>query len=152
MDSVVSLNGNDIIRVNSRILFGLATGDNAVLTVPNELFTVKTGKNGNTVICFNAQGRQAELSVRVLAGSADDAFLNDQVTQSIQDPPSYPLLVAELDKRIGDGQGNVGTVVHYLRNGVIAKQPEAKSNIEGEPEQGVVVYAIKFAEYERSVM
>ena len=152
MDTSVSLNGNDIIRLNNRVLFGLATGDNAELRYPNELVAMKTGKDGNTVYAFNATGKQCELDIRVLLGSADDAMLNQEAQLAERDLPSYSLMTGELIKRVGDGRGNVGIVTYILDGGVISKKVEAKSNVEGDTDQAIALYHLKFSNSRRAIM
>jgi hypothetical protein len=77
MSESISLVGSDVLKLNGRIFNDFADGDVAKLTYPNDLANVKTGKNGNSIVSFKNDGRQADFEVRVLLGSSDDKFLNN---------------------------------------------------------------------------
>jgi hypothetical protein len=147
----ISINGNDTIILNGTLLTDLGEGDVGVLTFPNELAQMKPGKNGNTVIAFSALGLMGELTLKLLRGSGNDAFINSIQRQFIIDPPSFVTVTAQLVKRLGDGQGNVGNDVYNLVGGVPTNIPEAKSNVEGDVEQGLVSWKFKFAQGSRQL-
>lgn len=143
----VAMSGNDtvIIGTNNSALSGLADGNVAELTFPNEIANVKTGKNGNSIFALNETGRQCELKVRVIRGSADDQAL--QVLLSLQQNnfAGFPLINASLTKLIGDGNGVIIKDTYNLSGGIFTKQVEAKSNVEGDTEQSVAIYMMKFS-------
>lgn len=145
--AAVAMSGNDtvIIGTNNPPLAGLADGNVAELTFPNEIANVKTGKNGNSIFGLNETGRQCELKVRVIRGSADDQAL--QVLLSLQQNnfAGFPLINASLTKVIGDGTGKIISDTYNLSGGVFTKQVEAKSNVEGDTEQSVAIYMMKFS-------
>ena len=58
------------------ILSDFADGTVAELSAPNELSTMTTGYNGNSLGSHNEPGRQRELSLRLVKGSDDDKRLN----------------------------------------------------------------------------
>jgi len=151
MSNSISLSGNDTIILSGRQLTAFADGDIGTLTFPNETGVLKPGKNGNTLIAYSAMGNLVEGTLRILRGSADDAFINSLQILFFQDPPSFPLITLQLVKRIGDGQGNVKSDVYLCTGGVPTMIPEVKSNIEGETDQGVTIWKFKFAVGQRSI-
>lgn len=150
--STSSITGNDTLIINGRNLINLADGDNVSLTRPQESSSVKTGKNGNTLYAFNTTGQQGVMSVRVVRGSADDAFLNGLVKRWAIDPATFTLMQGVFIKRVGDGTGFVRSDTHVLEGGVPSKETESKSNAEGDTEQSVTVYEFKWGKVTRAVL
>lgn len=149
--STVAMSGSDTIIINNRILNDLAVGTVAELTYPSELASVKTGKNGNSIYGLNESGRQAELKLAVIRASSDDKFLNGLLAQQKQNFAGFTLVNGQLVKSIGDGQGNVTSDTYILGGGVFTKTPEAKSNVEGEAEQSIVHWTIRFSNAPRTI-
>ena len=143
--STVSLTGSDVIIINNRVLSDLADGDAAMLAFANEIATLKTGKNGNSIYALNQTGRECDVTLRVIRGSADDKFLNNILALQNQDFGSFVLMSGEFIKKIGDGQGNISNDTYIMSGGIFNKIPEAKSNQEGDVEQSVVIYNVKFS-------
>ncbi|MDR2676130.1 MAG: hypothetical protein LBC18_15010, partial [Opitutaceae bacterium] len=135
-----TLTGNEVIKINGRIISDLASGDVGALTFPNEIMNVATGKGGNSIFAFNESGRQCELVLRVLAGGGDDRYLNGKFSEMLADPPAFVLLTGEIVKRTGDGQGGVRDYTYILSGGAFSKNVEASVNTEGNIEQGISVY------------
>ena len=146
-----SLTGKDVIKVNNRLITALADGDVGALTYPNNLVEVKTGKSGNSIYALNETGRQCEVTLRVIRGSADDRYLNGQIALQQSDFAAFPLLTGEIVKRIGDGQGNVKDDTYILSGGVFSKLPEAKTNTDGDTDQSVVTYNLKYTNAPRTI-
>lgn len=149
--SIVALTGSDTIKINNKILADFADGDVGTLTFPNELAALKTGKNGNTIYSLNETGRQAELVLRVVRGSADDKYLSSQMSSQKINFSSFILLTGEFIKRIGDGAGNVTNDTYVMGGGIFTKEVEAKSNAEGDTAQSVSVYTIRYSSAPRSI-
>lgn len=147
----VALSGQDTIILNNQVLTGLADGDCVMLEFPNEIATVKIGKNQNAIYGFNAQGQLANVKIRLVRGSADDKFLNSLLTQQQQNFSGSVLLIGEFVKLIGDGAGNVINDTYILSGGIFDKQIMAKSNVEGDAAQSVSEYEIKFAAAVRAI-
>jgi len=147
----ISVSGNDTIIINNQLLTAFADGDNAKLTFPNELVTVKPGKNGNTLFATMAAGRLGEFVINLIRGSSDDAFLLTLLQQQENDLPSFNLLDGVFVKRIGDGTGNVSNDTYSLIGGVFTKRLEATSNVDGDTKQSVVEYQIKFSQVGRQI-
>ncbi len=147
-----SLTGNDTLIINGFNLIDLADGDNSTLTHPNELMTVKTGKNGNTLYAYNGSGNQGELTVRLVRGSASDRFMNSLMKQMKLDPALFTLLRGTFIKRTGNGFGLITNDTYVLVGGVFSKQVDVKSNAEGDTEQSVSVYTIKWGAVLRAIV
>lgn len=143
--STVAMSGADTIIVNNRPLADLADGDAVKLTFPNEIASVKTGKNGNSIYGLNETGKQAQLEIRLIRGSADDKFLNNLMAQQQANFAGFPLMIGQFIKKIGDGAGNIASDTYITSGGVFVKQIEAKSNVEGDSEQSVSIYTLKFS-------
>lgn len=144
--STVALSGSDVVNINGRILSDFADGDISAITFPNEIASVKTGKNGNSIYAYNATGQQCEFMLRMIRGSSDDKFLNGLlVTQNQQaNFASTVLMIGEFVKVIGDGQGNTVSDTYVMSGGVFTKQVEGKSHSDGDTEQSVSIYHMKF--------
>ncbi len=142
--AAVSMTGADTLKINNRVMTDLGDGDVAALTFPNESATVKTGKNGNTIYALNESGKQAELVLRVIRGSADDKFLNNLLAQQKNNFAGFVLMIGELTKQVGNGAGVVTADTYLLSGGIFSKETEAKSNVEGDTEQSLSIYNMKF--------
>lgn len=148
---IISLVGNDVIKLNDRIFSDFADGDVAKLTYPNDLANVKTGKNGNSIVSFKNDGRQADFTIRPLLGSSDDKFLNKLFNLFKNDPSAFSLITGEFTKMVGDGSGNVTAVTYILSGGTPIKFPEPTDNADGDTEQAVAQYGLKFCNTSRSI-
>lgn len=143
--SVVSLSGNDVLKINERILADFASDDIATLTFPNDLAALKTGKNGNTIYASNETGKQAELVLKVIRGSSDDKYLSNLLNSQKLNFANFILMTGEMIKRIGDGTGKIISDTYILSGGVFKKEVEAKSNVSGDVEQSISTYNMMFA-------
>jgi hypothetical protein len=145
------MSGDDTIVINNRVFTDLADGDVVNLTFPNDIANIKTGKNGNSIYGFNATGKQCEVKIRVIRGSADDKFLNGLLVSQQGNFAGFPLMIGEFIKKIGDGAGKILSDTYIMSGGVFTKIPEAKSNAEGDTEQSVSVYTLKFSNSPRVI-
>lgn len=146
-----SLVGNDIIKINGRLLADLPHGEVAKVTYSTDLVSVKTGKSGNTIFAHNASGLQATMELKLIRGSADDKYMQSEMAQYISNPTGYVLMIGEITKVIGDGEGKVINDSYTLKGGVTSKQVESTSNVEGEVEQAISAYTIQFAACARAI-
>jgi hypothetical protein len=151
MSNQVALTGSDTVILNNRLLTSFADNDVANLTFPNDIMTVKTGKNGNSLYTFNTTGRQCDFNLRILRGSVDDKFLNGLLLQMINDPASFPLMIGEFIKRVGNGQSVVTTDTYVLSGGVFVRQVDGKENADGDTETAIALYRIRFTNSPRSL-
>lgn len=149
--SVTTVTSNDTLVLNGNVFNDLALDDVTAITFPNELITMKTGKNGNTIMAQNQQGQNANLTLRVARGSSDDQFMQGLLVAAAGDFPSTQLITGSFTKRLGDGAGNTSSDVYTLAGGVISKNVEGKENVSGDVTQGESVYTIKFASALRSI-
>lgn len=147
----VSLTGADTIQIDSRVLNDLADQDAVKLSYQNDLAAVKASKNGNMIYALNEMGKVAEAEVRVLLGSSDDKYLNSRLQEMKNDFSGFILVTASFSKRVGDGQGNMTTVVYQCIGGIFKKQIDAKTSTEGDTEQSVAVYTITFGNAGKSI-
>jgi hypothetical protein len=146
-----ALLGSDTIKINQRLITDLPHAEVAKVTFETDLAAVKTGKNGNTIFSQNASGFAGSLELSVVRGSADDKFMQSLVTLYRANATGFVLINAELVKRVGDGQGNVTADTYVLTGGVPSKQVEVVSQVEGDVEQGVSKYMVKFGYCERAI-
>jgi hypothetical protein len=145
------MSGADSLIINNRILADFADGNYGELTFPNEIASVKTGKNGNSIYALNETGRQSELKIRLIRGSSDDKFMNGLIANQQANFAGFVLMIGQLIKKIGDGLGNVGNDTYLMSGGIFTKQVEAKANAEGDSEQSVSIYTIKFSNNPRVI-
>lgn len=141
----IALSGNDTVTINGTVLQDLADGNCVELTFPNDISNVKIGKNGNAIYGLNTTGQMSESKFRVLRASSDDQFLLSLLNAQQLNYAGSVLLVGQFIKKVGDGQGNITSDTYNLSGGTFTKVPEAKTNVEGEAEQSVSVYTIKWA-------
>lgn len=146
------LTSDDTLSLYGRVITDFADGDTSTLTYNDDIVTLKTGKNRNTVFSRNEAGNNAALVLRVMRGSSDDQFLQGQMAQINQDFASIILATGQFVKNLGDGQGGVRKDVYNLQGGLFTRQVDGKENVEGDNAQGVAVYNMKFANAQRSTI
>lgn len=151
MASSYALTGQDQIILNDIPLKDFADGDIGTLEISNDLFSMQTGKNGNTIFAYDEAGRNAILTVRVLMSSSDDKRLNGLVPKH-EGFASTVLMNGSVVKMVGDGAGKISYNTYLLKGGLISKKPNMTSNVNGETSQAVVEYVIQFADAERSIV
>jgi len=147
----VALSGSDTITINNHIFADLADGNCVELTFPTEIAGVKTGKNGNSIYGLNESGKQCEVKLRILRASDDDKFLNGLLSSQQNNFAGFPLMIGQFIKKIGDGQGNITSDTYVMSGGVFTKQVEGKTNAEGDIEQSIAMYTIKFTNSPRAI-
>lgn len=145
MGAAVALSGNDTIIINNRPLSDLADGNCIELSFPTDISSVKTGKNGNSIYGLNESGKQCDVKVRVIRGSADDKFLNNLLSQQQGNFAGTVLLIGQFIKKIGDGAGNITSDTYIMSGGVFIRQVDGKSNVEGDVEQSIAIYMMKYS-------
>ena len=152
MANVISLTGSDTVTIAGRVLADFATTDIATLTFPNELANLKTGKNGNTIYAENTTGRQADFVLRLIMGSSDDIFMQGKFAQQMNDFSKFTLLSGSFVKHVGNGTGGVGDISYSLIGGIFTKGVEAKTNIEGDVEQSIAIWTMRFSSSNRAIL
>lgn len=146
-----ALTGNDTLVLNNRVYKYFADGSTITVDFPNERTGKTTGKNGNTIFATNKQGMNATVELRLMAGSPDDIHLNGLSVEQERDLPTFTLLNGRFSKRIGDGSGNVKFVNYTFSGGVIDNFVGTNENLQGETEQGLVIYRLFFAQAQRAI-
>ena len=147
----VSISGQDVIQLDQRLITNLADGDCGALSFEEDLMSVKAAKNGNRLYASKQGGLVMGLTIRVLLGSPDDKWLNSRFQEQLQDPANFKFLAASVSKRVGDGTGSQNTVVYQGSGGVFQKGIDAKTNSDGDTDQSVATYTLKFGTHSRSV-
>lgn len=145
----IAISGSDTLVLNNYLFQTQADQNIAELTFPNDIAQVKTGKNGNSIFGLNQTGLNGELKMRLLRASADDIFMLSLLNQQIANFAGTVLLQGQLVKKLGDGAGNITSDTYIISGGVFIKIPEVKTNVEGDTEQSVTVYTMKFAQVQR---
>ena len=148
--ATVTITGDDTLVLYDRVITDLADGDVSAITFPNDLVTMKTGKNGNTIFSKNANGINAEAVIRVNKGSSDDRFLQNRLDAQQRDFAGSILANGSFVKRMGDGQANVVSENYTMNGGVIYKGVDSKDNVDGDTTQAVSIYNFRFAVAGRS--
>ncbi len=148
--SIYALTGKDTIVINNIPLTDFADGDIGTVDLPNNIFEMQTGKDGNTIFALDESGSNATLTVRLIASSADDKRLNGLIPNA-ENFASTVVLTGSLVKMIGDGQGNVSLNSYVMAGGMIQKLPNLKTNVNGDTSQAVVEYTIRFAKAARVI-
>lgn len=138
------------LTLYDRVFNDFADDDISAITFPNDLVSMSTGKNGNTIYAKNERGRNATASIRLIAGSPDDRFLQGKLTVTKRDFANTELAFGQFVRRVADGEGGVIRDVYTLKGGMITRPVDGKENSSGDTNQGVVVYNIMFADHERS--
>lgn len=149
--STVAMSGNDSLIINNNIFSDFADQDYQALDFPAEIASAKTGKNGNTIYSMNQMGNQAQLIIRLIRASGDDKFMNNLLSQQQANFQGFPLMQGQFIKNIGDGTGFVAKDTYVLSGGIFIKIPMAKSNSEGQEDQSVAIYTLKFSQAPRVI-
>jgi hypothetical protein len=146
-----AMSGQDTIMINDRTIADLADGDVLIITYPNDIASVKTGKNGNSLFAYNAAGKQSDVVLKLIRDSADDRYMNGLLSAQQANFAGFPAMYGEFIKQAGDTKGNINKDTYMLKGGVFTKAVEAKSNVEGDTEQSTSTYHIKFADTVRVI-
>lgn len=150
--TTTTITGKDTLTLWDRVFVDFADGDTSTITFPNEMIAVKTGKDGNTIFSQNATGKNADVVLRIIRGSADDKFLNGKLIEfEGEDIASVELASGTFVKRLGDGAGAVTSDTYALNGGAFIRKVDAKENVEGDTEVAVSIYNMRFATATRSL-
>ncbi len=145
------ITGSDTLTLFDRVILDFADDDVSTFTYPNDLVTMKTGKNKNTIFAENAPGANVDAVIRLIKGSSDDQFLQGKLIENGSDFAGTVLASGQFVKRLGDGFGNVSRDVTTLGGGIFTRNIDSKANSSGDTVQGVAVYNMKFAQADRSI-
>jgi hypothetical protein len=148
---IFNITGQDTLTIYDRIMNDFADGDISTFVFNNDRSTIKTGKNGNSIYADNEPGKNANVQLRLMAGSSDDVFLQGKLALSDQNFAATILARGTFVKNLGDGSGGLVRVVYTLAGGMITRYIDTKDNVEGDTQQGVALYNMVFAKATRSI-
>lgn len=133
------------------VLTDFATGNVAELSAPNELSSISTGYNGNSLGAHNEPGRQRELTLQIVKAGNDDKRFNKNYNMWKNRDLRFKPLKMTFTKNVAHSDGSVtnDTVTCYF--GLPSGQPTQAMNTEGDTAQVVSEYMIRFGNSERSL-
>ncbi len=138
------LTGDDTFIIWDRTITDLADGDVINVVADNNIASSVVGKGGNIIIAKDEQGKKCTVTLRLLKGSSDDAFINAYYKTYEADSALFVLGNGSFAKRLGDGTGNVVFDTRYLKAIHFTKPPyDATLNVNGATEQAVTVYTMQ---------
>ena len=144
MAETYKLTGQDTVVLWGRVLTDFADGDVATITADNNIANSVVGKNGNIIIAKDEQGKKCTITLRLLKGSSDDAFINTYYKTYEVDSALFVLGNGSFAKRLGDGAGNVQYDTFYARAIHFTRPPyDVTSNVNGATDQAVTVYTMQ---------
>lgn len=143
--------GNDSIEIDGKLINDCANGKVVEVRFPNNISNSDKGKDNNSMITYIANGDICEVTIRVLVGGKTDQYLNLRKAQWKKDSPSFVRLEGKFVKRVGDGTGSTKKITYNLKNGVFMKHVETETDTNGDIEQTVAVYQIRFTEGDRTI-
>lgn len=149
--SDVAMTGSDTVTLNGRNITGLATGTCVDMTFPNDIADCKTGKNGNSIYALNQSGFICDMMLRIVRGCPDDQYLQNLFATQISNFAGFALMYGNFIKKVGDGLGNVTSDTYSQSGGIFKKCIPAKTNVDGDVEQSISEYHIRFANAPRTL-
>ena len=150
-----SYTANDIIVATDHsgdwVLSDFADDTVAELSAPNELSTMTTGYNGNSLGAHNEPGRQRDLTIRIVKGSEDDKRINSNYNLWKNRDRRFRPLTMTFTKNVAHEDGSVTNDKVSCYFGLPTGQPTQMSDMAGNTEQVVSIYTIRFGNSERSM-
>lgn len=133
------------------VLSDFAAGAVAELAAPNELSTVTTGYNGNSLGAHNEPGRQRECTLRLVKGSEDDKRFNKNYNLWKNRDSKFKPFSMAFTKHVAHSDGTMTKDTVECFFGLPSGQPSQAMNTEGDVEQVISVYVLRFGNSERSM-
>lgn len=133
------------------VLNDFAAGAVADLTAPNDISSTTTGYNGNSLGAHNEPGRQRECSLRLVKGSSDDKRFNQNYNLWKDRRSTFKPLKMSFTKNVAHEDGSITKDTVDCFFGLPAGQPSQTINTEGDTEQVISVYMLRFGNSERSL-
>ena len=150
-----SYTANDIIvcedHAGNFVLSDFADGTVAELSAPNELSSMTTGYNGNSLGAHNEPGRQRELTIRIVKGSEDDKRFNTNYNLWKNRDIRFKPFNMTFTKNVAHNDGSITNDKVTCFFGLPTGQPTQMSDMAGNTEQVVSIYTIRFGSSERSM-
>lgn len=136
--------GKDTLEIDNILINDGANGKVIEIKYPNNKSNLETGKDGNSIITYIANGQNCEVTLRVLLGGKTDQYLTLRNSQFDNDPASFIALTGKFTKRVGDGTGSTKKITYDLMGGIFMKNVETEEDVSGDIEQAVAIYNLKF--------
>lgn len=149
--SITTMAGSGTLILFDTVITDLANTDAFTIAFENDLTTTATGKNGNTIHAFNEQGKNALCTVRIQKGSKSDRLFQAQLNTMKNNFSAFVSASGSAIGDFGDGAGNVIKENYTLASGVFTRDVDGKNNVEGDIEQAVAIYTLRFANVQRSM-
>lgn len=141
--ALTNMTGDDSLVINDRPIHpDFAGGDTVTIDFPNDLLSIETGKDGNTVYAKNETGSNFTCTFNIMRGGAVDKFLNGLFIQQNRDFVAFNLMNGAFVKRLGNGEGKITYDNYVLRGMAFQRGINAKGNVAGDVEQGKVQYVL----------
>ena len=151
--TLYNLVGDDSLIINNRpIQLEFSEGDTATIDFPNELVSIATGKNKNTIYAKNEGGSNFDLTFNIMRGGLIDKFLNGLQVQQNEDFTGFTLMTGAFTKVLGDGEGHRTYDTYLLKGMVFVKNVPVKGNVSGDTEQGKATYTLRGAVATRALI
>lgn len=148
----VVLAQNDTIRLNDQVLSTLANEDCGKVTFPNELAKVAVDKQGNGLLTINNEGLICDLEARLVMAQADDQYLNSLLAQQMPPNLAPTIISGVVTKNFADQAGNITSVQLTLSGGVIVKGIDMIIAANGNTEQVIAPWRLRFASWSRQIL
>lgn len=133
------------------VISDYANGTVADLATPNDLSTTTTGYNGNSLGAHNEPGRQRECTIRLVKGSDDDKRFNTNYNLWKDRSSRFKPLTAVFTKNVAHSDGSITRDSVECYFGLPSGQPTQTLDTEGNTDQVVSVYMIRFANSKRTM-
>ena len=146
-----SITGQDTLTIDGVPINDWFDANCGEYTYSGEIAKMKKGKNGNTIVAMDETGNVMDIKIRLLASSTDDARFQEKLTGFVQNPTGFVGMSGTLVKRYGDGTGNAKKITYVLSFGIFSKNIDATTNSEGDANQGVAIYVLKFGTANRVI-
>lgn len=153
MGQIFNLVGDDTFLINDRpLITDTAHGEVVTISFPNELVTVTTGKNKNTIYAKNESGSQVDVECKLMRGGAADKFLNGLLANQENDFVAFNLMNGAFVKRLGNGNGKVIHDTYTMVGLVFTNKPNVTANTDGDGDQATITYTLKGALATRGIL
>lgn len=149
--TIETLSGKDSLILDGELIEDGADADCVTIEFPNDSALITRGKNGNSLITKNEQGKIINITLRVCLNGKTDKYLVNKLSQFNNDPTSYATISGTFTKRTGDGQGNLTKKIFDLTGGVVVKNAGTMDSTVGNVDSVVSVYNLTFANGEVAI-
>lgn len=151
--AIQTLTGEDVFLINDYPLMAdTANGDIVTIDFPNDLATMTTGKNKNTIYAKNEAGSNIDITCKLMRGGKADKFLNGLQAQQERDFVGFTLMNGAFVKRLGDGAGNITYDTYNIQGMIFTKAVPGKASPDGDGDQATATYTMKAAVATRGIV